>query len=236
MTVPEVAAPMEDYRPVLRKVGTVLVVVGLLDIAWMVYCLTRWWSYSSSFNVFAVIAGILLIRGSLPTARVVALFSAFFFTGFAGVALIFPIAARLPLELAWLSLRLHPLPVIGFLLFLFTLLALLWWTYRMLTKPAVLAAMDQQQINYRHWRYRPSSGFIAGALLAVVLGSTAIFSGGVRHQVEEEARRKVGEGYRLWVSSMSVSSTAGGPTVVQAEVVAYDDHEIRTVPVAFERQ
>jgi hypothetical protein len=236
MTFTDAPAPIDDYRKVLRKVGLVLIVVGLLDTGWMVYCIARWRSYSSSFSIFAVIAGILLVRGSLPTARVVALFSAFFLTSFAGIALLFPIMMRLPPDLVWLYVRLHALMATGFLLLVTALLVLLAWTYRTLTKPVVLTAMDQQQIDYRHWRYRPSSGFAAGGLLlAILIGSFGLYFSGVRSQVEEEARRKVGAGYRLWVSRVSVSSTSGGPTVVQAKVIAFRDREMKTVPVAFER-
>jgi hypothetical protein len=235
MTFTDAPAPMDDYRKVLRKVGLALIVVGLLDIGWMAYCITRWWSYSSSLNVLAVIAGILLIRGSLPTARVVAFFSAFLIVAFAGIALLFPVLMRVPLDLMWLYLRLHPFVAIGSLLLVPALLVLLWWTYRMLTKPAVFAAMDQQQIDYRHWRCRPSTGFVAGGLLlSFLVGSLGIYSSGLRSRAEQEARKKVGAGYRLWVSSVSVSSTSGGHTVVQAEVIAFRDREMKRVPVEFE--
>jgi hypothetical protein len=231
----KVAVPMDDYRKVLREVGLALMVVGLLDTGWMAYCFSRGWGYRSSFNVFALVAGILLVRGSLLTARVVALFSAFLIVVLAGTALLFPILMRVPLGLVWLYLRLRPLPAVGSLLVLGALLVLLAWTYRTLTKPTVLAAMDQRQVDYRHWRYRPSSGFAAGGLLlAILIGSFGLYFGGVRSQVEEEARKKVGAGYRLWVSSVSVSSTSGGHTVVQAEVIAFRDREMKRVPVEFE--
>lgn len=59
------------YRDILRRVGYVLLLVGLLDIGWMVYCIVNGISYASSFNLFAAIAGILLIRGGLKTAAFV---------------------------------------------------------------------------------------------------------------------------------------------------------------------
>ena len=46
----------------------VLVVVGLLDIGVLIYCIANGISYSSSQNIFAVIAGLFLLRGSLVAA------------------------------------------------------------------------------------------------------------------------------------------------------------------------
>jgi hypothetical protein len=48
----------EDTKAILRRVGNVLLVVGIADIAGMIYTVSSGHSYSSSFNVLAVIAGI----------------------------------------------------------------------------------------------------------------------------------------------------------------------------------
>jgi hypothetical protein len=56
------------HQAILRRVGGVLVAIGLVDIAWMIYCIVHGISYRSSLNLFAVIAGVLLLRGSLRTA------------------------------------------------------------------------------------------------------------------------------------------------------------------------
>ncbi len=50
---------MEEYRAILKRVGLVLIAVGLCDIIFMIYCVSQGQSYSSSFNIFAVIAGVL---------------------------------------------------------------------------------------------------------------------------------------------------------------------------------
>lgn len=47
----------------------------------MVWCIANDRSYSSSLNVFALVAGILLVRGSLKTARWVAMGASFLFAG-----------------------------------------------------------------------------------------------------------------------------------------------------------
>ena len=52
-----------EARMILRRVGLALIVFGLLDIGVMVYCIANGVNYSSSFNVFAVLAGTYVRRG-----------------------------------------------------------------------------------------------------------------------------------------------------------------------------
>ncbi len=71
-----------SHVPILKRIGTVLLAVGLLDIAVMVYCIVNRVSYSSSFNLIAVIAGIFLLRGSVRAASIVRWFAVFMLAGF----------------------------------------------------------------------------------------------------------------------------------------------------------
>jgi hypothetical protein len=50
------------HIPILKRVGAVLLAVGLIDIALMVHCIVNRISYSLSFNIVAVVAGIFLVR------------------------------------------------------------------------------------------------------------------------------------------------------------------------------
>jgi len=72
---------------ILRRVGTVLVVVGLLDIGGLIYCMANNVSYASSLNIFAVIAGLFLLRGNLGAAGLVRWFAAFLLAGLCTLAL-----------------------------------------------------------------------------------------------------------------------------------------------------
>ena len=45
----------DDCRTVLKRVGVALIVFGAIDIGVMMYCIAHQISYSSSFNLFAVI-------------------------------------------------------------------------------------------------------------------------------------------------------------------------------------
>ena len=49
-------------RTILRRVGVSLIAFGLFDIGVMVYCIINRINYSSSFNIFAVLAGIFVWR------------------------------------------------------------------------------------------------------------------------------------------------------------------------------
>ena len=64
----------ETYLTTLARVGLVLVVIGVIDIAVMIYCIVNGIRYSSSFNIFAVVLGVMLVRGNLRAASVVSFF------------------------------------------------------------------------------------------------------------------------------------------------------------------
>ena len=69
---------MEKSNNPFRTAGMALLIVGIIDIGIMIYCIANEIHYSSSFNIFAVIAGILLIRGGVKSARIIRWFSIFF--------------------------------------------------------------------------------------------------------------------------------------------------------------
>jgi hypothetical protein len=54
---------VEDVRrTILRRVGISLIAFGLFDIGVMVYCIINRINYFSSFNIFAVLAGMFVWR------------------------------------------------------------------------------------------------------------------------------------------------------------------------------
>ncbi len=61
----------ESQLRVMRRAGLALVAIGLLDIASCFVSLARGESYSSSLNIFALVAGILVCRGSTGAAKFV---------------------------------------------------------------------------------------------------------------------------------------------------------------------
>jgi len=226
---------MNEHEAILKKVGIALIVVGLLDISFMVYCIINEISYSSSFNIFAVIAGILLYRGGLKTAKVVTFFSAFFLTGIGGVIFIFPLF--IPPDLLLTQIKLNPLSSAGYFVFVLFFLIFLTWVLKSLTTPAIHEAMDNKGINPKSFFSRPRSGVLCGLLLLAILGGTLplLLKGETAERAKIEAQKKVGDGYKLAVSTINVSSNFNGKTNVYAVVTAYNDNEIKQVEVQFEK-
>ena len=80
-----------EHRKILRRTGWVLVGVGILDTGLMIYCIIHSLNYSSSLNLFALGAGVFLVRGNLEAVRVIVWFSAFMLSGFLlGSVAVFP--------------------------------------------------------------------------------------------------------------------------------------------------
>ncbi|MBV8249935.1 MAG: hypothetical protein JO200_15990 [Comamonas sp.] len=100
-----------SHIPILKRTGTVLLGVGLLDIALMVYCIVKSVSYSSSFNIFAVVAGIFLLRGSLRAAAIVRGFAMFALAGHLTLVLASPLLQ--PMALTLTRVRLGPLSALA---------------------------------------------------------------------------------------------------------------------------
>lgn len=206
----------------LRRVGWTLVAVGLIDIAFMVYCIMNEISYRSSLNIFAVIAGILLVRKSMRTANVVSFFAAFTMAGAMGALVLFPLLV--PFDFLMTMLRLSPLSLVSSVLVGIAFLLLAFWVYRNLTAPEVMEARRAAGVNAK----LPMAGFIAGGVLVVGLFTIMTFTmhGSSSEIAIEKARAETGPGYRYYVTSMSWSGDSG-----RATVTAYNETEVRDVKV-----
>ncbi len=93
--------------PILNKTGRVLLIVGLIDVAVMIYCVVNQIAYSSSVNLFAVIAGVFLLRGSLRAASAVRWLSVFLLAALFSLALAWPFVQ--PADLTLTQIHLSPL-------------------------------------------------------------------------------------------------------------------------------
>ncbi len=221
---------MNDYRSVLSRCGWVLIVAGLIDIGFTVWSIMNQADYSSSINIFGLIAGILLIRGSLKTAGIISFLAAFSIAAVVVVVAILPFF--FPLDLVRTYLRMQPLSALlpgfeGTSILLLTI-----WIYRELTSPPVRAAMVEGQAGSTSRLRRPTSGFWIGGLLAVsLLAFLASFMGGsTARQAKQKAATEIGPGYKLAVTSLNISSDRGTKHV-QAVVTAYTDQEIKRLYV-----
>jgi hypothetical protein len=217
---------MADHVRILRRVGWVLVVIGLLDIGFMIYCIANRMNYSSSLNIFAVVAGILLLRGSLGTARVVIWFSAFMLSAFLlGSLIVFPFIR--PFEYWLLTFRENPVGSLISALLLPVVLFMLLWVYRALRALPV----SEARAAAGHRTGAPKSAFVAGSaltlLMAVLLQVT--LKGESAERAVRLAAEQHGPGYKYFVSKINWAGAH-----VSARLVAYNDKESKEVEVEWE--
>lgn len=229
------APAAEDPRGLLRRVGTVLIIVGVVDICAMLVVVASGDSYSSIFNIFAVIAGFLLRRGNLGAARLVRSASAFLF---AAVLTLPALAAVVyPADLLKVYYRLTPaLQLVGWGGFLVALLAMLWWVYRTLStffeRTTLYGVEDRRQL-----RRRAKLGFVAGVgvTLALVVVPSLALGGEDAREARARARARLGPDHRYTVTALSTSSVSGAATHVRATVLAYTDASIETLQLDWRR-
>ncbi len=221
---------MKDYRTVLRKVGWVLIAGGLIDIGFMIYCIASGMSYSSSFNIFSVVAGVFLLRGSLKAARIISWFMAFFIAGFTGALIVMPFL--FPFDLLVAYIRLATASAVAGIVFVPVLMAVLVWIYRNPTSAVVREAMDEDQLDYTSFWRSPARGFWIGGciplFLIVFLG--LLMGGATADQVKQKAAAQMGVGYKFHLKSLNMSSGTGGKHV-HAVVTAYNTDAIKDIVV-----
>lgn len=205
-----------------KKAGLVLLIIGVIDIGVMVYCITNGMSYSSSFNIFAVIAGALLLRGGVKTARVIRWFSIFMAFSFIGVFLITPLTT--PLGLIATKLKINTFNTVATVAFGAFFIALLFWLYQQLSSTAALKKIGDA--GYKTGK--PKTAVIASFVLVAILGVTffTMLNGESAEKAKLLAQNKLGQEYSYHISSISISGESG-----HALVIAYTDSEIKGVQV-----
>lgn len=229
------AVPKGDPLATFRRVGNVLIVVGLADIALMIYVITSGHGYSSSFNIFAVIAGGFLRRGSAKAARIVTLFSGFFLSAVVGLSAALLVAY--PWGLIRTYLQVTPsLDLAKFASLLIGFLAFLTWVYRSLAQPAVQAAI-QSSLGRGYFWNRSWFG-VAFGLLAFfgggVLSITLTNNGQSAERAIGMARAKLDSEHRYFVSSYSRSRVGDEPAKVRVTVLAYSTTAIELVDLEWD--
>lgn len=213
---------MEEINNPFKKAGIALAVVGVIDILVFVYCIINQISYSSSFNIFALLAGIFLIKGGVKTARVVRWFSAFFVVGFIGVLIFIPI--NTPISLLIAQLHVQPMLIVGPYLIGIPFIYLLYWVHKQLSTPESLQVLADA--GYKTGK--PKSAIFAGVGLVVILfvSLTLMLNSESGTKAKQLAEEQTGPGYQYHVTQMSLSGGKGS-----ALVTAYNNNEIKNVVV-----
>ncbi|HEX7028377.1 MAG TPA: hypothetical protein VF268_14140 [Gammaproteobacteria bacterium] len=215
---------MEEIDNPFRKAGIVLLIIGIIDIGVMAYCIANKISYSSSFNIFAVIVGALLVKGSIKTARVARWFSAFFVIAFISMFFLFPII--MPLQLLVTQIKLNPAVMLGSYAFSIIFIGVLIWLYKQLSNPSALAKLEQAGYEIG----KPKTALYA-ALGIIVLGGVIfgfLFNSESSEKAKALAKEKLGDNYKYHISSLNMSGNKGS-----AVVTAYNSSEIKNVSVSW---
>lgn len=214
---------MDNYRLILKRVGWVLIVTGVLDVAYMIYCITRRMSYSSSFNIFAIVAGVFLLRGHLGAVRLITRLAAFMLSASLGTLLVLlPLMQPPGLWLArW---RLDPVSTLLGFAFMIAVMVLLFWVYRQLRAPSVV----QARVVAGQSGSPPRAAFLTGVVLVAGLATIMHFvmHGEMGARAIHLAEAKEGSTYKYSVTSMNWGGDHG-----RASVTAYNDREIKSVNV-----
>lgn len=216
---------------ILKRVGSVLVAVGLIDIAIMVYCVANSIAYSSSFNIFAVVAGIFLMRGSLRAASIVHWFALFMLAGFLALSVAWPFMQ--PFDLTLTQLRLNPGSDIAAVAFIAFVVALLFWLTRELNLKPIQAARAAAGLKDRNIRIPIAGGIGLVVFMALFMGQ--LLGGETAARAKSVAKQQLGSGFSYHVSSLNITKNSQG-TFVDGVVTAWNHKEIKEVPVQWEER
>ncbi|MFB2973829.1 hypothetical protein ACE1CD_33110 [Aerosakkonema sp. BLCC-F183] len=221
---------MNNYRAILKRVGIVLIAVGILDIAYFFYYTSQDESFSSSLRgnyssngLVIVVAGIFLLRGSLRAVEIVRWVAAFGISNLvSNIFILLPFLK--PAELWAIEFRLYPVSLcISFLVKIMSI-ALLCWIYTQLRAAPVISA----SLKSGHSASTPKCAFILGVASIVLLTGIMQFTvnSAAGTKAVELARSQYGDKYKYHVTGMRWSNGN-----VKASLTAYNEQEIKPIQV-----
>jgi hypothetical protein len=215
--------------PVLKRVGAVLVAVGvvaaLATFAWIQAAAP----YTSPFDLAATVAGVLLWRGGLRAALWVRSVAVFLLA--AGISGLIVVPFCQPPDLTITQIRLDPVPFgLGAAAAIF-ILGLLAWVIRELGRSPVQDAIGSSGI--RRWDMRLPAQAGGGLVALVALLLWLSLHGQSAELATSLALQRLGPDYRYHLSWISSSSNGHG-TSVSGVVTAWNDKEIKKVLLHWE--
>lgn len=210
---------------ILHRAGVVLLVVGAVDIAYMIWCLSTGASYSYSMTIPAVIAGVLLMRGSLRAASALIWIA----------AILLPMALASgamslmqPLDLTLTQLRVAPAAHFGAALPLVIFCGLLYWLLQQLGRQPVQAAIQTAGRKKPVINVALTIG-VALSMLALT-GKQLGQNSDLKKKAEQLAQEKHGAQFRYHATSITPRDDMEG-TFVEAKVQAWNQNSVDTVDV-----
>lgn len=209
---------MDAHIPILKRAGMVLVVLGACDLL----------AIRSGLFLLGAAAGVGLLFGSLHVASAVRWLAVFGLCALGVMLLAWPLMQPVDLTLTQLKLQPRMLPSLATSA---TWLVILYWLYRTLGAPAVLAARRAAGYKPRHMGLPAAGGAALSTLVCVML--SLLLHGEAAQRALRAAERQFGPDYRYHVAALKVSHAAGGKRV-EGLVTAWNGSEIRNIPVTWQ--
>lgn len=222
-----------EYKKIVKNVGKVLIVMGVVDIIYMFWVVSQKGSYSSSFNIFAIIAGIFLIRGNLKAVRIISCLAGFYLVVSLVPAIVSPFLIT-PVDYWMILIKLNPGTVIQSFIIWIIITILLVWVYFNLTSDIVINEMKNQGPGLNGFWLRPQTFLILGVIVSIIALSFSFFMlhGNNAQLAAQKAQKQIQGEYKYFVNSVNVN-TANGKKSVIAQVTAYNQNEIKNLIISW---
>jgi hypothetical protein len=222
--------PSNNIRPILRRVGILLIIAGLVDIGLGIYCITNGISYTSYLNVLSIIAGLLLLYGGARLTSIIRWLTLFYLTYLIGSIAILPLFH--PLSLILLEFRLHPKSFLIPTVAMIGAIVVLCWVVRQLLKYPVVAARRAAGVGLLRLSL---PAVLAGMILVVVTLVFFIYmlNGDAAEHAKQIAYAQLGSDYNYHVTTMNIEMK-NGHKAVSGVVTVWSDTDMRQIPVHWE--
>ena len=217
---------MSQSNNPFRKVGIALLVIGIMDIGYMIYSIFNGFSYTSSFNIFAVVAGIFLIRGNLIAALITRFFVTFFAALVFGIVILYFYLT--PIDLIMVQIKLQSTSILSFALILSCVIAILIWMCIQFSTSESIQAFIGGGYKLSVPKLISFSAVAAGTLLMILIGVffNFFYSSEVITKAVKSAQDQYGNNYQYHVTSFNIENDYGIATVI-----AYNNEAIKTIEV-----
>lgn len=136
-----------------------------------------------------------------------------------------------PIGLSLAEIRFHTVSVVSGIVAMAALAAALYWVAIELGREPVQIARDSVGFKRRSARVPILCGF--GLVVVMSLFLAIFLSGESAERAKREAAKAVGPGYELHVTSLNIMES-GRHKKVSAVVAAWNDKEVRDIPVQWE--
>lgn len=217
------------HTPLLQRTGAVLLALGLIPLAALAYGLHLGLGYPIVLSLGPMLAGVFLWRGSLRAALWVRWCAVLLLA--AGLSLLFFLPLMQPFSLTFAQIRIGQGPSLPLLAGALLVVLLLAWIIWQLGRAPMHAACGAAGIKPRDMRIPATVG--VGLVLALGVFLITMRVGAPAQQARALAEQAVGEGYRFHITWLSRVRT-GTATQVTAVVTAWNDSEVRRIPVQWE--